>query len=66
MGAGPIGAVVCGYLVESFGPQIALLLASSGMLVVIFIVAFGSGLWKIEGHIRQSSVQVEGEAPGVV
>ncbi len=50
MGAGPIGAVLCGYLVELFGPQAALMIASGAMLSVILVVGVGSGLWRLEGQ----------------
>ncbi len=54
MGAGPIGALLCGYLVEAFGPQLALIIASSGMLAVIVLVGATSRIWQLEGHVHQS------------
>ena len=59
MGAGPIGAVLCGYLVELFGPQTALMIASGAMLTVICVVGLGSGLWKMEGHVHQALGEAE-------
>jgi MFS family permease len=53
MGAGPVGALICGYLVEHFGAQMALMLASGGMLAVIIVVGVSSGLWRLEGHTHQ-------------
>ena len=53
MGAGPVGALICGYLVELFGPQMALLIAAGSMLAVILVVGTASGLWKLEGHVHQ-------------
>jgi len=53
MGAGPIGAVFCGYLVEMLGPQVALMVSSAGMLLVITIAGFSSRLWRLEGHTHQ-------------
>ncbi len=53
MGAGPVGALICGYLVELFGPQQALLIAAGCMLAVILVVAMVSGLWRLEGHVHQ-------------
>jgi MFS family permease len=50
MGAGPLGAVVNGYLVEQFGPQNALLLAGGAMAVVVLVVAAGSRLWVLQQH----------------
>ncbi len=53
MGAGPVGALVCGYLVELFGPQEALMIAAGSMLAVILLVGAASGLWRLEGHTHQ-------------
>lgn len=53
MGAGPIGALLSGYLVEQIGPQMALLTSSAGMLVVIVVVGFTSGLWRLQGPTPQ-------------
>jgi MFS family permease len=54
MGAGPIGAVLCGYLVELLGPQMALVTAASGMFVVMLVVTVFSRLWVLEGHVHQA------------
>jgi len=54
MGAGPVGALICGYLVELFGPQSALMIAAASMLIVILVVGAGSGLWRLEGHTHQA------------
>ncbi len=54
MGAGPVGALLCGYLVELFGPQTALLIAASAMLGVILVVGILSRLWQIEGHAHET------------
>jgi MFS family permease len=59
MGAGPIGALLCGYLVELFGPRIALFSAASAMLVVIVIVALASRLWRMEGHVHETLKELE-------
>ena len=53
MGAGPVGALLCGYLVELFGPQMALVIASGSMVCVIVIVGFVSKLWRLEGHVDE-------------
>ena len=53
MGAGPVGALVCGYLVELFGPQLALMIAAGCMLAVILVVGLASKLWRLEGHVHQ-------------
>ena len=47
MGAGPLGALCSGYLVERFGPQMALFTSGSLMLMVILIVGFSSSLWRV-------------------
>jgi MFS family permease len=53
MGAGPVGALLCGYLVELFGPQMALMIASGSMVCVIVIVGLVSKLWRLEGHVHE-------------
>ena len=53
MGSGPIGAIFSGYLVEWFGPVMALSIASMLMLVVVAIVGLTSQLWnlgKLDAH----------------
>jgi MFS family permease len=61
MGAGPVGALLCGYLVEALGPQLALSLAAGAMLLVILIVALASSLWRLEAHAHQVLAQDEAE-----
>ncbi len=48
MGAGPIGALFCGFLVEQVGPKIALMISSGLMLVVMLALAFFSSLWQLD------------------
>ncbi len=62
MGAGPIGALVCGFLVEFQGPQAALMIAGGSMLTVILLVGISSRLWALEGHTHQ----LVGEAENVL
>lgn len=50
MGAGPIGAVLSGYLVERFGPQMALLIAASIMFVFILVIGLQSSLWRMKNE----------------
>ena len=45
MGAGPVGALGSGFLVELFGPQAALVIASAGMACVVLVIGFRSSLW---------------------
>ncbi|MEM8767631.1 MAG: MFS transporter [Pseudomonadota bacterium] len=59
MGAGPIGAVLCGVLVENFGPQLALVVAAGSMLAIILVVGVSSGLWRLEGHTHQMLSEAE-------
>ena len=69
MGAGPVGAVLCGYLVQMFGPQIALMVAGGSMLVVILIVGVVSNLWRLEGHtyeLRSAAEVAESEPSNAI
>jgi MFS family permease len=50
MGAGPLGAVLNGYLVEQMGPQNTLLVTGGGMAVVVLVVGFGSRMWTLTQH----------------
>ena len=47
MGSGPIGAIFSGYLVEWYGPVVALTIASMLMLLVVVLVALTSQLWNL-------------------
>jgi MFS family permease len=49
MGAGPIGAVLNGYLVDQMGPQAALLTCGTAMCVIMLVVSLSSSLWRLEG-----------------
>ena len=60
MGAAPVGALICGYLVEIFGPQMALLIAAGSMLAVILVVGTASSLWRLQGHVHQALNEDEG------
>ena len=57
MGAGPVGALLCGYLVSAVGAPAALLAASAALLAVVVAVARRSALW----NMRMS----EPAAPGI-
>jgi MFS family permease len=54
MGAGPIGALLCGYLVELLGPRDALLAAAAAMFSTIILVGLASRLWHLEGHVHET------------
>jgi MFS family permease len=45
LGAGPIGALLSGYLVQHFGPSHALIVSASAMAVVLLAVLATSRLW---------------------
>ena len=47
MGAGPLGALLAGYLVGWVGPPLALFIASAALMVVIVAVALTSSLWNM-------------------
>lgn len=52
-GAGPIGALLNGFLVDQVGPQTALLICAAGMLTIILLVATRSSLWQLRGETPQ-------------
>ena len=45
MGAGPVGALGSGFLVDQFGPQAALGIAGAGMACAVLVIGFRSSLW---------------------
>ncbi len=47
MGAGPIGALANGFLVDGVGPELALVIASSVMFLVCVTIAMRSALWRL-------------------
>jgi MFS family permease len=48
MGAGPVGALLSGYLVTWFGPEKALMMSCAAMLVVVSVVSLHSKLWSFD------------------
>ena len=52
MGAGPLGALACGYLVDWIGPGAALVVASAIMAGVAIGFGFKSSLWRL-GAVAQ-------------
>lgn len=64
MGAGPVGAVLSGFLVEHLGPQNALVTSAGGMLAVIVLVGLSSRLWQLEGHTHQVLSEAESARTG--
>ena len=49
MGAGPVGALLNGFLAERVGPQMALLICALSMCVIMVAVMWTSSLWRLEG-----------------
>ena len=47
MGAGPVGALGSGFLVEQIGSQAALGAAGAGMAAVVLVIGFRSSLWRM-------------------
>jgi MFS family permease len=54
MGAGPLGALFNGVLVDLVGPQMALLTSSTLMLLVMILVGAGSSLWTLSAHAHEA------------
>ena len=48
MGAGPLGTLLCGYLAGAYGPQMAIVLCGSAMLLVVAVIRLSSKLWYAE------------------
>ena len=51
MGAGPLGALLAGYLVGWVGPPLALFISSAVLMVVIVAVALTSSLWNMTAEV---------------
>lgn len=49
MGAGPVGALLCGQLVSLLGPQWALAVACAALMAVLAVMANRSALWNLRG-----------------
>ena len=47
MGAGPIGALACGLLVEFLGPELSLSIACFVLLIAVAAISFCSKLWRM-------------------
>lgn len=64
MGAGPVGALLNGYLVEVVGPRTALLICALAMFTIMLVMASGSGLWRLRAP-RAAAVPAPGAGGGV-
>jgi len=56
MGAGPLGALFSGIMVEFFGAQIALVTSSALMFIMIVLVGLRSSLWQLESRPLHATV----------
>ena len=52
IGAGPLGALLNGYLAEQFGAQAALGIAGAGMVAVMLAISFRSPLWRMRADTQ--------------
>ena len=59
MGAGPLGALLTGYLVGWVGAPLALLTASAALMVVIVAVALNSSLWNMTADAFLATARAE-------
>ena len=59
MGAGPIGALLNGFLAGWIGPRHTLVLAAGLMFLTMVVVALTSQLWGLKG--QSSSAQAPGD-----
>jgi len=50
MGAGPLGALLNGFLVSEFGAQLALIMVSGTMAVFMAVVGWFGPLWQLRPH----------------
>ena len=62
MGAGPLGTLFCGYLSESFGPQLAIVICASLMLAVVLIIQVTTSMWRAQiKPMAQQTVTASGD-----
>lgn len=61
MGAGPLGTLFCGYLSGLFGPQMAIIICGTLMLVVVLFMTAFSQLW----HEQFQPQSAEGSEKGL-
>ncbi len=47
IGAGPVGALLNGFLAQSFGPRSALLICACGVAIAMLMLGFRSPLWRM-------------------
>ncbi len=56
-GAGPVGALINGFLVDLVGPQATLLICAGAMFTIIGVLGLRSSLWHLQGE-REEPVAV--------
>jgi len=49
-GAGPVGALINGFLVDLVGPQTTLLICAAAMFTIIGVLGLRSSLWQLQGE----------------
>lgn len=53
-GAGPVGALINGFLVDLVGPQVTLLICSGAMFSIIGVLGLRSSLWQLQGEQEET------------
>ena len=62
MGAGPLGALLSGYMVTWFGPLVALRLSAGAMLIVSLVVFLEGNLWRL-GNVKTTNSAGNDQTP---
>ncbi len=55
MGAGPLGTMLAGYMVEDMGPQLSVMGAAGGMGVVVVLMLLFTSLWRVTTQAAHAS-----------
>lgn len=56
MGAGPLGAIGSGYVVEAIGAGATLVVASVSMAFVVLVIGFTTSLWRLH-HVSEPAAE---------
>lgn len=64
-GAGPVGALLNGFLVDQVGPQMALLICAVAMFTIMLTVSSRSTLWNLRGEMAEQAAGPRGTTPTV-
>jgi MFS family permease len=54
-GAGPVGALLNGFLVNQVGPQAALLICAGAMFTIVVTISLSSSLWRLRGELVEAA-----------